>query len=105
MTITNKGELIESLTEAQFNAGLLKFNIPSETNINALNGEGVWGWTTPEDYAKYNEDTYNGKITVILLNQPLNYCGRLSWGDEVTVKCHGGDRPTLDPEWVKEHLQ
>lgn len=105
MTITNKGELIESLTEAQFNAGLLKFNIPDKENIHSCNGEGVWGWTTPEDYAKYNEDTYNGKITVILLNQPLNYYGRLSWGDEVTVKCHGGNRPTLDPEWVKEHLQ
>lgn len=102
--IANREKFIETLTEEQLDAGYLKFNIPDETNITSLNGEGVWGWAAPEEKEKYNGDIYKGKITVILMNQPINYYGRLHWGDEVILQCHGNNRPTLDPEWVKENL-
>ena len=102
--IVNKGSFIESLTEEQFNAGLLKFNIPGDDRLNSLNGEGVWGWAAQEEKEKYNNDRYHDKITVILLNQPLEYFGLLRWGDEVVLRCHGAMRPTLDPDWVKEYL-
>lgn len=103
--IINKGEFIKSLSEEQFNSGLIKFNIPDEDDIYSDNGEGVWGWVSQSDKNKYNNDDYHGIITAILLNDPLNYYGRLSWGDEVKLKCHGDDRPTLDPDWVKEIFQ
>ena len=111
--ITNKGEFIKALpsyeyeTGFKFNeyeAGLIKFNIPDEDDIYSNNGEGVWGWVTPEDKEKYNDDSYTGQIVAILLNNPLNYWGRLNWGDEVVLDCHGKNRPTLSPEWVKEYL-
>lgn len=103
--ITNKGKFIESLSEEQFNAGTIKFNIPDEDDIYSSNGEGVWGWVTQEDKEKYNNDNYDGELMAILLNHPLNYFGKLHWGDEVKLKCHGQNRPTLDPDWVKENLQ
>lgn len=103
--IVNKGDFIESLSKEQFGAGKMKFNIPDEDNIYSGNGEGVWGWVTPENKEKYNDDNYNGKIVAILLNSPLNYLGKLKWGDEVELQCHGKNRPTLDPEWVKGNLQ
>lgn len=99
-----KGDFIESLTREQFSAGNIKFNIPDEDHPNNLNGEGVWGWVTEEDKAKYHDDNYHGKLTAILLNNPLEYFGRLVWGTEVVLQCHGPRRPTLDPEWVKENL-
>ena len=102
--IVNKGDFLKSLTDEQISAGYLKFNIPDEDNPTCLNGEGVWGWATPDEKEKYDNDTYNGKITAILMNQPIEYYGRLNWGDEVILKCHGDSRPTLDPEWVKENL-
>lgn len=102
--IINKGKFIESLSKDEFNVGLIKFNIPDEDSIGSTSGEGVWGYATAEDKAKYNDDSFYGKITAILLNQPLNYYGRLNWGDEVTLQCHGDQRPTLDPNWVMENL-
>ncbi len=103
--IVNKSSFVESMTETQFNEGTIKFNIPNEGNIHSHNGEGVWGWISPEDREKYNNSGYHGKLDAILLNTPLNYFGLLSWGDEVKLRCHGESRPTLDPDWVKEHLQ
>ena len=103
--VINKSEFIKSLSKEQFNAGLIKFNIPDEDNIHSNNGEGVWGWVISEDKKKYDNDKYHGELVAILLNQPLNYFGRLKWGDEVKLKCHGENRPTLDPDWVKENLQ
>lgn len=102
--VVGKKEFVESLSKEAFNAGLIKFNIPDEDNITNLNGEGVWGWVVEEDKEKYNDDSFNGNITAILLNQPLNYYGMLNWADEVVLKCHGSSRPTLDPEWVMENL-
>lgn len=101
MTLTNKGDYFKSLTEEQQNAGHIKFNIHDEDN--GIN-EGVWGWVSPEDKEKYLDDNFHGKITAILLNTPLSYYPVLCWGTEVTLQCHGYERPTLDPEWVKEHL-
>lgn len=101
--IVNKGKFIESLSEEQFNAGTIKFNIPREDDSSC--GEGVWGWVTPEDKEKYDDNNYHGELVAILLNQPLNYFGKLNWGDEVKLKCHGESRPTLDPDWVRERLQ
>ena len=104
MAIPNKSDFLETLPEDQYNAGLIKFNIPDEDRIDSLNGEGVWGWVSPEDKKKYDDDKYQGKITAILLNWPINYFGILSWGDELVLQCHGGNRPTLDPEWVKSNI-
>lgn len=103
--IINKGDFISKLSEEEFNKGCIKFNIPDEDNINSLNGEGVWGYVSLEDREKYDNGTYAGTITAILVNQPIEYFGRLNWGDEVILKCHGDNRPTLDPEWVKKNLK
>ena len=103
--MNNKGKFIESLDKKIFDEGLVKFNIPDEDRIDSLNGESVWGWVTQEDREKYYDNTYEGKITAILLNHPLNYYGILKWGDEVVLQCHGNNRPTLDPEWAKENLR
>ena len=102
--IINKEDFLKTLTDEQLNAGYLKFNIPDEDNPTSLNGEGVWGWATPDEKEKYNDNAYNWKIVAILMNQPIEYYGRLNYGDEVVLKCHGDGRPTLDPEWVKENL-
>ncbi len=102
--IVNKRCFIEEMSEPEYNAGLIKFNITDEDSINALSGEGVWGWTTPKDKEKYNDDSYYGQISAVLLNTPLNYYGRLNWADEVMLDCHGNNRPTLSPKWVEEYL-
>lgn len=102
--LINRGEFIESLSEQEFKEGCFKFNIPDENNIYSLNGEGVWGWTSSEEFKKYNDNNYHGKITAILCNSPLNYFGMLEWGTEVVLQCNGDCRPTLDPDWVKENL-
>lgn len=102
--IINKGKFIEALSEEKLKAGYIKFNIPDEDNPSSNGGEGVWGWCTDDDKAKYNDDDYHGNITAILLNQPINYCGKLSWGDEVILRCQGENRPTIDSDWIREHL-
>lgn len=84
--------------------GYIKFNIPSQQDIYSINGEGVWGLLTPEDKKKWEDDNFYGKIKAILCNDPLNYNSFLKCGTEVVLQCHGSSRPTLDPDWVKEHL-
>ena len=96
--IENKGKMIEDMDQATLQAGYIKFNLPDSDDIYALSGEGVWGYVSPEDKQKYNDDNYFGKITAILLNQPI--CCNLNWGDEVVLVCHGSNRPTLDPEFI-----
>lgn len=92
--IENKGVMIESMDSAVLEAGYIKFNLPDE---------GVWAYASPEDKKKYDDDSYFGKITAILLNPPL--FSNLNWGDEVTLICHGANRPTLDPEFIeREHI-
>lgn len=102
--IPDKSEFFEALSEDEKKAGYIKFNIPRFNDIYATNGEGVWGWVTPEDKAKYDDDSYTGEITAILCNDPLYYSYKLKWGAEVVLKCHGSSRPTLDPEWIKKYL-
>lgn len=101
--IINKEEFLKTLTDEQLNAGYLKFDIPDEDDA-TYNGECVWGWAAPEEKEKYNDLTYKGKITAILLNQPIEYYGRLNWADEVVLKCRGDNKPVLDSEWIKENL-
>lgn len=104
MSLTYKGDFIEKLTEEEFKAGCIKFNIPNEDDIYSSNGEGVWGWVAPEDKEKYNDDTFYGTMKAILCNQPLNYSGVLSWGMEVEIFCRGDMRPTLNPDWVRKNI-
>ena len=104
MARIDKSDFIKSLTEEQFNAGCIKFNIPPENNLRSWNGEGVWGWVTPEDKERYNDDRFSGLMKVILLNDPLRYSDRLCWGTEVVIRGHGSCRPSLDPEWMKNEL-
>lgn len=98
-----KGDLIESLSEEEFRAGCIKFYIPPEDDDAC--GESIWGWTTPEDKEKYNDDDFYGEIKAILTNQPLNYCGALAWGCEVILKCNGADRPDLSNDFIRNILQ
>ena len=100
----DKSAFLESLPISQKEAGYIKFNIPDENHLDAHYGEGVWGWVTPEEKRKYDDDHYYGKITAILCNNPLRYCDRLPWGTEVVLQCHGYRRPTLDPDWVRENI-
>ena len=46
--IANKEDFLKTLTNEQLSAGYIKFNIPDEDNPTSLNGEGVWGWATPD---------------------------------------------------------
>lgn len=103
--IIDRSEDLKILSDEEYNKGLIKFNIPDANDIYSLGGEGVWGWVSSEDKNKYNDNSYEGKITAILLNTPLEYFGVLRWGMEVQLQCHGDCRPTLDPEWIKEFLQ
>ena len=102
--IINRADELEKKTNEELEAGYIKFNIPDEDNPDSLNGEGVWGWCTPEDKAKYDDDNYTGKIEALLCNAPINYMGELEWGDKVQLRCHGSNRPTLDPEWVQYEI-
>lgn len=92
--IENKGSMIESMDQDVLEAGYIKFNLP---------GESVWAYASPEDKKKYDDDSYFGKITAILLNPTLS--SNLNWGDEVTLVCNGSNRPELDPEFIeREHI-
>lgn len=101
----NKSDFIKGLTEQEFNAGTIKFNIPDPDVLGTtLNGEGVWGWLSPEDKSKYLDDSFFGEIKAILLNYPFNYSDLLTWGDEVIIRCNGSMRPVLSEVWIKECL-
>lgn len=99
-----KGRFINGLTEEQFNAGCIKFNIPDEEHIESETGEGVWGWVDEENKKKYNDPKYYGEITAVLVNSPLNFMGILWWGSEVTLECHGENRPSVSPEWLRDKV-
>lgn len=103
--IVDKSDFLESLSEEELNSGYIKFNIPDPKTPDSLNGEGVWGWCTPEDKALYHSATYQGKIKAILCNTPIVYYGLLFWGAEVQLICHGENRPTLDYEWLCEIIE
>lgn len=102
--VVNKREFLESLSEEELNKGYFKFNISNKENLESLNGEGVWGWASPEEYERYDDDNYFGKIIALLCNDPFNYYGKLRYGSEVVLKCNGNSRPILDPDWVRKHL-
>lgn len=100
--IRNRSTYIRSLSKKEFDDGCVKFNIPDPHRIESTSGEGVWGWIEPEEREKYSSSTCHEKMTAILLNVPTNYAEILFWGAEVTIKCHGECRPTLDPDWVRD---
>ena len=102
--MTNRREFINSLPHDQKEAGYIKFNLPDEGNPHAINGEGVWGWVTPADKRKHDNPAYYGQITAILLNVSIRYGDRLPWGTEVVLRCHGYQRPTLDPVWARDNI-
>ena len=99
-----KGEFLKSLSDEQRDAGYIKFNIPDIENLDSANGEGVWGWVSPEDKLKHDDDRYHGEITAILCNTPINFYGILWWGSEVKITCHGSSRPTLSKQWVTDNI-
>lgn len=103
--ITWEGDFLDSLSEYEQNAGFIKFNIPSPDTPESLNGEGFWGWVSPEDKEKYDDDSFYGKLAVILCNDPIHYYGQLLAGQKVIVRCNGASRPILDPEWAQKHLR
>lgn len=100
--IRDRSTFVRSLSKKEFDDGCVKFNIPDPDKIDSLYGEGVWGWIEPEEREKYSSSTCHDKMTAILLNAPVNYYGKLKWGDEIVIKCHGEERPTLDPDWVRD---
>lgn len=99
-----KASVLNGMSEEELHAGYMKFNIPDPDNLDSLNGEGVWGWMTPEDKAKYMDDRFHGELPAILCNTPINFYGVLWWGCEVVVQCHGAGRPTLSRKWIEEHI-
>lgn len=102
--MVNMADFYDGLTVQEQEVGWIKFNIPDPENPYDLNGEGVWGWLTPEDKEKWADDSFTGKLKAILLNDPIRYAGQLLCGHQVIIQCHGSERPTLDPEWVAENL-
>lgn len=100
--LTYRGEEVEAMPDDVRRGRWIKFNIQDEENPDSINGEGVFGLClSDEDKAKYYDDEYTGNLTVILGNDPLNYAGRLSWGVEVELQCHGPNRPTLAPDFLR----
>ena len=104
MGLTYRKDELMDLPEEERRAGYLKFNIPNPKTPYDFNGEGVWGWANPENKAKYNDDRYDGKLTVVLCNTPEYYGDVLFEGVEVVIQCNGDKRPILDPEWIREKL-
>lgn len=103
--MVNMAEFYNGLTVQEQEVGWIKFNIPDPATPYELNGEGVWGWLSPEDKAKWEDDNFYGKLNAILLNDPIRYAGQLFCGDQVVIKCRGIERPTLDPEWTFKNLK
>lgn len=102
--IVNKGDFIESIPEEELMSVSFRCEIPPIEDIyRGYGDETLWVYLSEENREKYNDKKYTGTIMGILLNQPINYIGRLEWGDEVRLKCLGGYKlPILDPEWVIE---
>lgn len=102
--LVNKTEFMNSLTEEELHSGYIKFNIPNDGSGHRFASEGIWGWVTPENKKKYNDDTCFEKITAILCNDPLNFANRLKLFDEVVIQCMGKERPVLDNDFIHEYL-
>ena len=100
--IINRKDFLSNLTQEEEEAGYIKFNIPPE--YPDAYPEGVWGWVTVPDKARYMSNSFSGCLTAILCNDPLNYRGILSYGSEVIIRCKGKYRAELDPKWIQEYL-
>jgi hypothetical protein len=102
--IVNKGDFIESIPKKELMSVSFRCEIPPIEDIyRGYGDETLWVYLSEEDREKYNDKKYTGTIMGILLDQPINYIGLLKWGDEVRLKCLGGNAlPLLDPDWVVE---
>lgn len=99
-----KGDVLEALSDREKAAGYVTFNIPDPTDHTMKTTEEAWGWVTPEDRAKYDDNYYYGPLKVILCGDSVYYMGILVAGIEVEIWCNGKKRPILDPDWVEENL-
>ena len=102
--LTWRGDFFESLSEKEKAAGYVTFNIPDPADTTMKDVEEAWGWVSPEDREKYDDNYYYGPLKVILRNDPVHYTGILVAGVEVEIWCNGKKRPILDPDWVEANL-
>ena len=102
--LKNKKDFIKSLPNTEKEDGYIQFYIPHSNAIHSLTGELVQGWVKPEDKKKYNDLTYRGPLTAILVCTPMEYEGVLKFGAEVVVRCHGLRplRDILRLQWLHE---
>lgn len=93
--IANKREFVENMSEEELKNGYIRFYIQGD--------EHVWGYATPEDKVKYNN---NKDLTAILLNWPLSYSNVLHWGDEVKLKYDEKlEYFNVDEEWIHNEIE
>lgn len=98
------GAFLNSLSEEDFNTGMIKVNLQEIENLDSLNGEGCWAWISKEDRKIYDRNSKDNVVKVILANSPFEYMGILFWGSELEVQCNGNNRPTLSKKWVTEKI-
>lgn len=88
--ISNKSKFLKSLSENEFNDGLIRVSIIDETDNDGIS-EIVWA------YQSKNSD----KSTAILVNTPISYPQLLRWGSEVKLK-YNGNTAVIDNDWIRK---
>lgn len=88
--IDNKSELLKSLSEDEFNDGLIRVCITDEINNDRI-FEIVWAYQSKK----------GDKSTAILVNSPISYPQLLRWGSEVKLK-YNGDTAIIDNDWIRK---
>jgi hypothetical protein len=88
--INNKSKFLESLSEDEFNDGLIRVGIIDEINNDKIS-EIVWAYQSKK----------GDKSTAILANRPISYFQLLHWGSEVKLK-YNGDIAIIDNDWIRK---
>lgn len=88
--INNKSEFLKSLSEDEFNDGLIRVSITDEINNDRI-FEIVWAYQSKK----------GDKSTAILVNSPISYPQLLRWGSEVKLK-YNGDTAIIDNDWIRK---
>lgn len=88
--INDRSEFLKSLSEDEFNDGLIRVGIIDEMNRDRV-FETVWAYQ-PKD---------GDKSTAILVNTPISYPQLLRWGSEVKLK-YNEDTAIIDNSWILE---
>lgn len=103
----DKRSFLESLSEEEFNNGLLRIRIINDEKFpeECYYDESLWAYFTEEEREKVKDDSYFGEIKGVLCNSPLNFCGILNWGTEVIVKKDIDECLKLSKKWMKEMLK